>query len=157
MRPDEASSAAWRRLVESHAAWSQANMDFLADGVDRVGVLRAALRGPDRMTGILIAPCLKEEERKELFPEWVNLARAAHGPVAAVRQIIASLPHDWVLAHIEPEVEKILVNEEYDDYWLFLELYEQLDTDLTLKLARRAAAHLDPDIREMGEDYLERL
>jgi len=37
---------------------------------------------------------------------------------------------------------------------LILELYRLIDRDLTLRLAGRAAAHGDEDIREAGEDFL---
>jgi hypothetical protein len=100
---------------------------------------------------------LTTDELKELFSEWVHLARCAHSPFKPAWDVILSLPRDWVLQHIEPEVDAILRAEEEDDYWMFLQLYERLDRDLTLKLARRAAGHTDPHIRELGEDYLAKL
>src|SRR5205814_353538 len=113
-----------------------------------VEVLRAALRGRDRNTALWVARSLEVSELTQLFSELIHVARAAHGPVEAVWNLILSLPRDWVLAHIEREVEPILDEEEEDDYWMFLQLYEQLDRDLTLRLAHRAAAHSDPEIRE---------
>ncbi len=41
-----------------------------------------------------------------------------------------------------------------DTYRRLLELYSQIDQNLTLRLARRAAAHSDPDTREAGEEFL---
>jgi hypothetical protein len=67
-----------------------------------------------------------------------------------------ALPREWVLSHIEQEVNLILQKEEEDDYWMFLQLYERLDHELTLKLAARAAAHGESSIRELGEEYLQR-
>jgi hypothetical protein len=147
----------WQRLVESHRAYSRASHDFLADKAERVELLRKALRGKDRDVALAVAPSLTTDELKQLFSEWVNLARCAHSPFKPAWDVILSLPREWVLQHIEPEVDAILRDEEEDDYWMFLQLYERLDRDLTLQLARRAAAHANPDIRELGEDCLARL
>jgi hypothetical protein len=150
------SRALWQSLVESEKAYHQARVRFMAEGVDRVPLVREGLHSRDRHTALSVVPSLSLAERLELFPDLVDVARAAHGPVGAVRDMILRLPQDWVLAHVEEVVEAILRNEEYDDYWMFLELYEKLDRGLMLKLARRAAAHQDPEIRELGEDWLVR-
>jgi hypothetical protein len=41
-----------------------------------------------------------------------------------------------------------------EEYRPLLELYSLFDRDLTVRLARRAAAHDDTDIKEAGEDFL---
>jgi hypothetical protein len=46
------------------------------------------------------------------------------------------------------------VNGTYDEYRRFLELYIEIDTELTKKLAMRAIQSPDFDIREAGEDFL---
>jgi hypothetical protein len=148
-----ASTVLWHRLVESRGTFSRALGEFLAEGVDRVAVLR----GRERATALYVAPYLKIPERLRLFPEWVFLASFAHGSIHVPRAMILSLPREWVLAHIEQEAEPFLQDGTYDEYRRFLELYEQLNRDLTLKLARRAAEHSDPDIREAGEDFLQEL
>ncbi len=73
------------------------------------------------------------------------------------RDAILSLPSDWVLARIEQVSEPYLLTGTHEEYRRFLELYQELDHPLTLALAQRAASHPDPDIREAGEDFLERL
>ncbi len=151
------SQTLWHRLVESDNAFHRAWMDFFAEGVDRVPWVREGLRSRDRFTALSVVPYLTLPERMQLFSDLVSVARAAHGPVEAVWNLILALPRDWVLAHIEQEVEPILEQDEEDDYWMFLQLYERLDRDLTLRLAHRAAKHSDPDIRELGEDSLQRL
>jgi hypothetical protein len=155
LAPD--SSILWNRLVLSHQAFASALKEFRAEGVDRVGVLREALRGSDRNTVFFVAPYLTIPERMQLFPEWVFLASWAHGGIQVPRDMILSLPRDWVLARIEREAEPFLRDGSDDEYQRFLELYELLDRDLAFRLARRAAAHSDADIREAGEDYLSRL
>ena len=82
------------------------------------------------------------------------LASFGHGSIEAVRDLILSLPRDWVINDIEREAEPLLQKGDYDEHRRFLELYELLDADMTQRLARRAAANPDPDIREAGEDHL---
>jgi hypothetical protein len=64
------------------------------------------------------------------------------------------MPRDWVLDRIEGVVEPLLTGATDDEHRRFLELFEILDHELTLRFARRAAAHPDRDIREAGEEYL---
>lgn len=97
------------------------------------------------------------EEQKQLFPELIQLARAAHSPLAVVRQIIASLPREWVLGRIAAEVERIIGGEQYDDYWMLLELLAELDRDRAARLALRAAESADAEIRELGTESLANL
>jgi len=132
---------------------------FMSQGVDHVTCLRQGLRagGVDRVTALKVIPYLPLIERMGLYGDLVFLASSAHGAIGAVRHLILSLPRDYLLETIELEAEPYLQNGTYDEYRRFLELYELLDRDLTLKLAHRAAAHADADIREAGEDYLERL
>ena len=153
------STALWDQLVHDFVhggAASNTYQEFFQPGMDRVALIRQALRTPggDRMTALTLLKGMALDEQQRLFPELIQAARAVHGPVAAVREIIRSLPRDWVLAHIEPEAEAVLADEAYDDYWMFLELYKQLDVARAFRLAQRAAMHADPDIRELGLEWL---
>ncbi len=149
----------WEQMVHDfvqRGTEPAAHPEFFRPGVDRVALIRQALRNPgrDRMTALALLKGMAVDEQQRLFPELIQAARAAHGPVGAVRGLIQALPRDWVLAHIEPEVNAVLAGEQYDDYWMFLELYHQLDDSKTLALARRAAAHADPEIRALGLEWL---
>ena len=111
--------------------------------------------GNDRVTALYIARWLSADELMQVFGELVRLASFAHGSVQTVRDLLLSLPREWVLTHIEEAAEPQLHDGTYDEYRRLLELYIQLDHDLTLKLARRALMHSDPGIREAGEDFLD--
>lgn len=143
----------WQRVVQAHQDYRSVMQEFLADGETRVDALKKALRGPDRDLGLAACAALDLEDKKELFSEWVHLARSAHGPFQIAWNIILSLPRDWVVQHITRESDAILTQEEYDDYWMFLQLYKKLDPVLTHALAERALRHSDPEIRELGQDY----
>lgn len=149
----------WEQMVRDvmqRGTAPAAHPEFFQPGVDRVALVRQALRTPgrDRMTALTLLKGMAVDEQQRLFPELIQAARAAHGPVGAVRELIQALPRDWVLAHIEREVDAVLTGEQYDDYWMFLELYQQLDGSKALALARRAAGHPDPEIRALGLEWL---
>jgi hypothetical protein len=144
--------------VDANRDYMLAFREFCAKGVEHVPAVRHGLRsgGVDQATALTVFAYLSLDEQQDLFRDLVFLASSSHGSIQRVRDLILTLPRDWVLAHIEREAEPLLRQGTYDEYRRFLELYELLDLDLTLKLARRAAAHEDPDIREAGEEYLEK-
>jgi hypothetical protein len=144
----------WQQVLDTHQQYTKALNEFLVTPADKVEVLRQALHSKDRLLALQAIHSLSEEERKALLPEWVNLARSVHGPFQVAWNIIQALPRDWMLQHIENCVDAILQAEIEDDYWMFLQLYSRLDLTLQQKLARRAAAHGDPAIRELSEEYL---
>lgn len=156
---NEASAARWHRLTNSFREHTLAFGEFLEDCDDHVPWIREGLRsgGVERAVALKVFPYLDAGERMRLFGDLVFLASASHGAIGTVRHLLLGLPRDFVLSTIELEAEPYLQTGNYDEYLRFLELYELLDHDLTLKLARRAATHSDPDIREAGEDYLGRL
>jgi hypothetical protein len=161
MKPSS-SFAAWQQLVTAHtsgnsAEYAEALDFFLSQDADRIDVLRAALRGPERNTAIRVLPKLPQSELQQLFDELIFLASFSHGALNIVRQLIVSLSRAWVLNHIQDVAEPYLANGTYDEYRRLLELYIELDHHLTVHLARRAAAHNDIDIREAGEDFIKRL
>ena len=145
----------WDDIVQAFANGNgthEPRPEFFRPQVDRVGLVKRALQSPgvERTAAIGCLKRMSVDEQKQAFPELIQAARSAHGPVGAVRALIQSLPRAWVLEHIDMEVDAILQGEEYDDYWMFLELYEQLDPARAVRLARRAANHPNPDIRELA-------
>jgi hypothetical protein len=153
----------WQRVLEEFLrgnSTSPARAEFFGQGVDRVQLVRQALRlrdGNNRAAAISLLRQMGDREKKQLFSELLQLARCAHGPVGVVREIILSLPPSWVKKRVGKEVAAILRGEEYDDYWMLLQLYEQLDPELARKLAHRAADHPVAEIRELGGECLARL
>lgn len=144
----------WRRVAENHKAFSLSLMEFFSDGVDRVSLIRHALMRGERATALYVAPSMKPEELILLFDEWVLLASFSHGGIKVARDVILSLPREWVLRNVERAAEPLLQSGTYDEYRRLLELYSDLDHGLALKLARRAATSPDEDIREAGDDFL---
>ena len=149
--------ALWQHLVHSQHAFTHALQSFFSEGVDRVALIQQALKRGDIATAMYVAPHLSGSEQVQLFSDWLEWATCPHGYLGTVREIIRSLPRTWVVANIETMAEPMLQHGTYDEYRRLLELYIELDRDLTLRLARRAAENADNDIREAGEDFLTRL
>lgn len=150
--------ALWHALFDSEVIFIRARMYFLSDSTDRVAVIREVLQNPlYRGTALRIFSYLTVEERQRLFDILLSLASVSHSDIVLCREIILSLPKDWVLANIEKSAEPLLLSGTYEEYRRLLELFIQLDRDLTYRLATRALQNTDVDIREAGEDFIERL
>jgi len=120
-----------------------------------VALIRAGLARPsERSAALTAAALLPIDKKQELFGDLLALASFAHARIGDARKIILSLPHDWLLENIERYAEPLLGYEDDEEYRRLLELYSLIDRDLTLRLARRAAAHSAADINEVGEDFL---
>ena len=157
---NETSMVLWESVVDEFVRGVPAPADFFRPDVDRVALIRGALKlpgGKNRTAAVALLPKMSLEEKQLLLPELIQLSRSVHGPVGAVREIIFSLPREWLLERIDAQGEPILRREEYDDYWMFLELYEKLDPMRAVKLARRAAGSVDAAIRELGLERLANL
>lgn len=147
----------WERLVGVYLKYLMALQEFSADDVDRVALIRSAVAGPNRFVAVKMAQYLKDSEHLQLLDTYVAGASTGHSGVDAFRDLILRLPRDWLLERIENAIEPHLADGTEDEYRRFLELYTDLDRGLALKLAKRAGAHSDPDIREAGEDFLLKL
>ena len=152
---NEHDAAVWRRLVDSHKAFSLASREFLSPRTDRVALVRQALRTDDRATAVFMAPHLPISEIQQLLDVWVALASHLNGFTQTARDLILRLPRDWVLERIEAVAEPLLETGTDEEYRRLLELYRLLDSELTLRLARRAAASPDRHVREVGEEFLQ--
>ncbi len=144
----------WQHFVKAEQSFFAARTR-LTQSPSAVALIRAGLARPsERAAALAAAALLPTGKKQELFGDLLALASFAHGRIGVARDIILSLPHDWLLENIERYAEPLLAYDDYEEYRRLLELYSLIDHDLTLKLARRAAAHSDADIKGAGEDFL---
>ncbi|SRR5712692_1943200 len=149
----------WQRLLEADAeVWRAQNELFTRCQPNLIEILRAGLHSPnERQTAFRVASLIHDgEQRKALFTDFLRLAcEPTYVPtITAARRAILSLPREWVLEKVEVEAAKVL---DWDDDWIhrrFLELCSLLDRDLTMRAARKAATHQNPDIKEAGDDFM---
>lgn len=98
----------WNQVSSNYKAFAQALREFLAEDIDRIGIMKKALMDKDRHTAIYLLQYLSQTEQIQLFPELVFLTSFSHGAVGTVRQVILSLPREWVLEYIEQNAEPYL-------------------------------------------------
>jgi len=123
----------------------------------RCALLHEALRGRDRQAAIALLPRLEADDLQCLFADLVFLASFGHGAIQVVRDAIKRLPAAWLAAHLESTAAPLLHRGDWETVRRLLELYIQIDPELTERLAARAATEPDPDTREAGEEFLARL
>lgn len=144
----------WDNVVMSYKAYLEATSHFLTADIDRVSLLKKALQGPDRKTAFHLLKFVELEELQQLFEKLVFWASTSHSAIGVVREAIKSLPREWVIEHIEQVAEPLLMKGTYDEYRRLLELYVEIDPELTRRLAKRAIQSSDLDIREAGQDFI---
>lgn len=145
----------WQQVVNNEVAYIQTRQSFFAHCKNRVEALKQALHSPvERGTALRVLDYLPVEERQSLLDDLVDLASVAHADIALCRQVILSLPKIWLLSNIEKSAEPLLQAGAEEEYRRLLELYVELDKDLAERLARRASQHREPDVQEVGEDFL---
>ena len=156
-QPSEDDLALWQEYLEAEQERLRLRRELFTNCSSLVELVRAGLHAPtQRISALGIARFLEEDERKELFPDLLALASYFHGGMGYARDLVLSLPKEWLLANIEEAAEP-LFGYGYEEYRGLAEVYIQLDRDLAYKLAHRAAADSDEDIKEAGQDLLERL
>lgn len=147
----------WREFIKAANAFAKARGDLCRQSSSLVGLVRAGLNEPsERPAALRLVPFLKEEERKELFSDILAIASFVNGMTDYARDLILDFPKDWLMANIEEPAERLL-SYGYEEYRGIWEIYIRLDHSLATRLALRAADNPDPDIKEAGDDFLERL
>lgn len=156
-QPSDDDLALWQEYLQAENKVWRIRSELFTNCSSLVELVRAGLLDPgQRPSALWIAGFLEEDERKELFPDLLALASYCHGSTIAARDLVLSLPKEWLLANIEEAAEPLL-RCGYEEYRGLTEVYIRLDRSLAYKLAHRAAADSDEDVKEAGQDLLERL
>jgi hypothetical protein len=105
-----------------------------------------------------LAELLTQEELKQVFEEVLSRATAQHIGQPGFEKLVLSLPREWLIDNIEKYAEPVIQEfEDFEVYMYLLSIYRKIDPGLTRRLAERAAAHSDPDVRDRGIDFLDML
>ena len=148
----------WQYFTESYKDFALAMKELFAlDKMDRVQLIKHALRSQDRSAAIYVLQHLDNSDLVLLFDELVFLASFSHGALLAIRKTIIAMPRDWVISNINKVAMQFLENGTYDEYRRFLELYIELDHDMAFRLAQSASQSQDADVKEAGDDFLRKL
>jgi len=150
----------WSRLIELDSVANDQIGDFLgACSADAIELIRRSLRtggGRERDCSFRAVELLDPDQRQELLPELVALAcEPSYVPtILRSRHLILEIPRGWLSQHIETVAEPLLSSSDEWIYRRLLELYAQIDQSVTLRLAKRAAAHPNSEIREAGAEFI---
>jgi len=121
-------------------------------------VVRSLLKKPSYTTlGLELSLHLSLEDQKSLLTDFLQIASYQSRDIQLSRSVILALPRDWLIENVEKNSESLLAVGTDEEYGRLLELFSLLDGPLAHRLAQRAAAHSNPHIREVGQDFLERL
>ena len=143
----------WGELESAHQAFRLALTKLLAgDRQSRIAFLRKALRS-ERQLALDVLRLTSPEDGKELLAELIYLASSVHGHLWQVRDIICSLPRDWLVGTIGNVAEPIVANADDQVYRRLLELYLAIDGKLAIDLAKRAMLSKDAETREVGQEF----
>jgi hypothetical protein len=147
----------WSRVVRCHLDFALASEEFLYGDIDRVSIIKKALRGKDRNTALFFLKWLSISELQQAFEELIYLSSSEHGGINVVHEAILSIPKEWLLNNITKMTEPYLQNGTGEEYRRFLELYFMIDIALAKDLANRASINDDYDIKEAGQEFLEKI
>lgn len=144
----------WQRLVNAENEYEQAKWYFFKHCSDVLGTLRKALHIPYRRgTTLRLIKHLNIEDHKALLHDLVEEASIGHSDIQLVRDVILSLPNEWLREHIEAPIQKVLSNGGEEEYRRLIELCISIDSNLVERLSKQALAHSNEDIKEVGGDY----
>jgi hypothetical protein len=100
-----------------------------------------------------VAETLTAEEKRTLLPDllgWCSSAKYGSTP----RDLILDMPHDWLIETIEMAAEPALSQNDFLDWVNILSLFADIDLNLAHRLAQRMLVHSDSELREWGEEFL---
>lgn len=146
----------WHQLVENHLKFSESLKAFFSKDVDRVTIIREAFQRGEIAPSLYVLKHMSMSELIQLFEQLVKIS-TAHGYAGAAREIILSLPREWVLSNIELTVDRLLTEGIDDDYRRILELLIDLDRELIMKYAQKAIRHPDKEVQEVGQDFIDKI
>ena len=151
----EAALEAFRRVKVAFDTYVSERMRLHATVRAEIPALvEAALEDShDAALAFELLPGLTLEERQGLLPHLLGLCSSGRYAGRA-KAAILELPHDWLRDNIEASAERLLAESDYLDWVNILEVVSQIDPAVRKRLAERAAAHSDPEIRELGEEHL---
>ena len=151
---DENEEILWQDLIKDFFKFAETSRAFFKPEVDRVKLLREGFRRGEIAAALHLTSSLESAELSDLLPELVYIS-TAHGYARKTREIILSLPHDWLITHIEEVAEPILQSSDEFDFRQIFQLYLEVDRAMAARLAEKAINHSDEYIREVGRDFLE--
>jgi hypothetical protein len=151
----------WREYVDAEVRYNLARARFVAASrQQRHELLTSALEhgGPsERHAALQLLRARPESERIAALPALVRVASHEQGLALLVRDVIGSISRRRMVENIEQYSDPLLESGGWEEYRRLAELFITLDAGLLSRLVRRAAQSRDPDIREVADDFCDRV
>jgi hypothetical protein len=153
---DENAIALWSEYVRTRKQVDIAKHRLFTEARSMIPeLIRRSLKDPgERLYALEVAGMLPVEERKELLPDLLAVASYAGAHMVRARELILSLPRDWLMQNIEVASAPLLEHGDAEEFRRILELYSQLQPALAVRLAQVASTHTNQDVRSAGEDFI---
>jgi hypothetical protein len=146
----------WQQLLECQASTDGVVRTLFEESVSPITFIKTKLRRGSTPQDISLALALlatyPDLDATQVFPELVDRCVSLRYS-SRTWSIILRMPRRWVISNIEAVAESFLPSFDRLEYSMLLGLYEELDYELARRLALRASASDDFDIKEVGEDF----
>ncbi|MEM9776438.1 MAG: hypothetical protein AAF902_17810 [Chloroflexota bacterium] len=94
-----------------------------------------------------------DEQKIQFLPLLISdVSSPKYSTIA--REIILSLPQNYLMENIERESEFVLKNDDFLDWVNILSLFEDIHPVIAVRLAKRMVNHSNADLIEWGNEYL---
>jgi hypothetical protein len=170
LTPTDDDFETWRRYLEARRKQREAASQLLRISHDRpealVEILRLGLNNfDDRFDVLEVVKCIAPEYQQLLVFEILPLAtmNETKRSTNLAAEIVLSWPREWLNAHLEDQaraVMKAISNEAFrfthlsEFYSGLIGMFRAVNMETADRITREAAAHADPDVRWIGNDWL---
>jgi hypothetical protein len=149
--------AAWRHVFNFSDSQEQASY-LSAETRNLEGLLRRKLRRGmvlEQLSAIAVFECLPASVQYSLFGDVFFLCGSPKFGQAA-QAAVSLMSRAWVASHFAEAMEAQLLDPDTDNVAciMYLGMAKRLDPDLARRVASKLLSHADPDMREVGEDFL---
>jgi hypothetical protein len=143
----------WQHMLSAYMKYVEKSGEFFQSNLDRVKILREGFQRGDTPVVLDLASGLDVSELIQLLPELLYISTAP-GYARKAREIILSMPQEWLLLNVEEAAESIMKANDEEDFRRLFELYLEIDHELAEKFSERVLNHSDEYIRDIGQDFV---
>jgi hypothetical protein len=149
----------WRRWLEGEKLSEELGQKCLSSCSEvMLSFFRAELKEKGGKAILLrMVINLPLQYRQQLLPELLQLAcDASYVPtIVKCREILQTLPREWVVERFEATAVPLIDPAEEWVIRRLLEVAATLDANLLRAVATRVSVHADPEIRRVGQEFLD--
>jgi hypothetical protein len=149
----------WREFVKNQSEAESMRVALLnGPRAQLLGCLRESLAVPgERIHALRLLKTMPEEDRRAMLPELLGLATWQNQVTEIAKELVFSISRTWLQDNVLRSAEPLLRGSDYQEFWGFLDILQEIDRQKAIELARHLAKHHDREIRDAGETFLSKL